>query len=49
MLVARGAGLEAGMAVALKGASGGFEEFEELPNREQYQEIVGLLRELGSA
>ena len=49
MLIARGASLDAGMAVALKGASGGFEEFEELPGREQYEEIVGLLRELGSA
>lgn len=47
MLIARGASLEAGMAVALKGASGGFEEFEELPGREQYEETVALLRELG--
>ena len=49
MLIAHGASLDAGMAVALKGASGGFEEFEELPGRGQYEEIVGLLRELGSA
>ena len=49
MLIAHGASPEAGMHVALKGASGGFEAFEELPNREQYEEIVALLRELGSA
>lgn len=48
-LIAHGASPDAGMAVALKGASGGFEEFEELPGREQYKGIVGLLRELGSA
>ena len=46
MLIARGASLDSAMAVALKGASGGFEEFGELPGREQYEEIVGLLREL---
>ena len=46
MLIAHGASLESGMAVALKGADGGFEEFEELPSRAQYNEIVGLLREL---
>lgn len=49
MLIARGASLDSAMEVALKGASGGFEEFGELPGREQYEEIVGLLRELGSA
>ena len=46
MLIARGASLDSAMEVALKGASGGFEEFGELPGREQYEEIVGLLREL---
>lgn len=46
MLVAHGASLESGMAVARKGAAGGFEEFEELPSRAQYKEIVGLLRKL---
>ena len=49
MLIARGASLDSAMEVALKGASGGFEEFGELPGREQYEEIVGLLRELDSA
>ena len=49
MLIAHGASLDSAMKVALKGASGGFEEFGELPGREQYEEIVGLLRELGSA
>ena len=48
MLIAHGASLDGGMAVALKGAAGGFEEFEELPGRERYEEIVGLLRDLGS-
>ena len=49
MLIARGASLDSAMEVALKGASGGFEEFGELPGREQYEEIVRLLRELDSA
>ena len=49
MLIAHGASLDSTMKVALKGASGGFEEFGELPGREQYEEIVGLLRELDSA
>ena len=49
MLIARGASLDSAMEVALKGASGGFEEFEELPGRAQCEEIVGLLRELDSA
>ena len=49
MLIARGASLDSAMEVALKGASGGFEEFEELPGRERYEEIVALLRELDSA
>ncbi len=47
-LIARGASLECGMQVALKGASGGFEKYAELPDREQYEGIVELLRELGS-
>ena len=49
MLIARGASLDSAMEVALKGASGGFEEFEELPGRAQYEEIVGLLRELANS
>ena len=49
MLIAHGASLDSAMKVALKGASGGFEEFGELPGREQYEEIVGLLRGLDSA
>ena len=49
MLIARGASLDSAMEVALKGASGGFEEFGELPGREQYEDIVGLLREIDSA
>ena len=49
MLIAHGASLDSAMEVARKGASGGFEEFGELPGREQYEKVVGLLRELGSA
>lgn len=49
MLIAHGASLDSALEVALKGASGGFEEFGELPGRAQYEEIVGLLRELDSA
>ena len=55
LLVARGAdlGLWEGkdltaLQVALKGASGGFEEFEELPSRQEYSEVAELLRELGA-
>lgn len=48
LLISRGASLESGMRVAVKGASGGFGEFAELPDRGQYEEIVELLRELGS-
>ncbi len=48
LLIARGANLDSGMRVALKGASGGFEEYAELPDRRQYEGIVELLGELGS-
>ena len=48
MLISRGASLESGMRVALKGVSGGFEEYAELPGRRQYESIVELLGELGS-
>ena len=47
-LTSRGADLASGMRVALKGASGGFEEYAELPDRRQYEGIVELLGELGS-
>ena len=46
-LTSRGADLAGGMRVALKGASGGFEEYAELPDRRQYEGIVELLGELG--
>lgn len=48
VLISRGASLDSGMRVALNGASGGFEEHAELPDRRQYEGIVELLRELGS-
>ena len=48
LLVARGADAEGGLRVALKGASGGYEEFEELPGRAEYESIAALLRELGA-
>ena len=47
-LVSRGASLDEGMRVALRGASGGFEEYPELPGRQQYEGVVELLRELGA-
>ena len=47
-LTSRGADLASGMRVALKGASGGFEEYAELPDRRQYEGIVEMLGELGS-
>ena len=47
-LISCGASRDCGMRVALKGASGGFEEYPELPERQQYQGIVELLGELGS-
>ena len=46
-LTSRGADLASGMRVALKGASGGFEEYAELPDRRQYEGVVELLGELG--
>lgn len=46
LLISHGANLEEGVRVASKGASGGFEEFDELPSRETYQEMVALLEEL---
>ena len=46
LLVSHGADPEAGVPVAAKGASGGFEEFDELPARKTYQEIAALLDEL---
>ena len=48
LLISRGADLDSGMRVALKGASGGFEEYAELPDRRQYEAIVELLREVSS-
>ena len=45
LLISRGASLDCGMLVALKGASGGFEEYPELPDRQQYEGIVELLGE----
>ena len=48
LLISRGADLDSGMQVALKGASGGFEEYAELPDRGEYEGIVELLRDLGS-
>ncbi|MDE2790272.1 MAG: ankyrin repeat domain-containing protein [Paracoccaceae bacterium] len=48
LLISRGANPESGMRVAVKGASGGFEEYAELPDRRDYEGVVELLRELGS-
>ena len=48
LLISRGANLGSGMRVALEGASGGFEEYAELPDRRQYEGIVELLGELSS-
>ena len=48
LLVSHGADLNDGMRVALKGASGGFEEYTELPDRRQYEDIVELFRQLGT-
>ena len=48
LLVSRGANLEGRLQLAVKGASGGFEAFGELPTREQYEGIVELLAGLGA-
>ncbi|MGI9454960.1 MAG: ankyrin repeat domain-containing protein [Aeoliella sp.] len=55
LLVSRGADLgvqEGGdttaLQMAMNGAAGGFEEYDELPSREEYGEIVELLKELGA-
>ena len=49
VLVSRGANTEGRLQTAFKGASGGFEEFCELPTRQEYGSIVQLLGELGVA
>lgn len=49
VLVSRGANLEGRLQLAVKGASGGFEEFSELPSLHEYEGIVELLRELGAS
>ena len=46
LLVARGADAESGLAVALRGAGGRFEEFPELPSRAEYRSAAALLSEL---
>ncbi len=33
---------------AMRGAAGGYEEFDDLPSREEYGKIVELLKELGA-
>ena len=48
VLISRGANLEGRLQLAAKGVSGGFEEFNELPSRHEYEGIVELLRELGA-
>ncbi len=49
VLVSHGACLEGRLQLALKGASGGFEEYAELPDRREYEEFLALLREIGAA
>lgn len=46
-LIEHGANTTGRLATAQKGARGGFEEFEELPSRETYSEIVEQLESLG--
>ena len=55
LLVSRGAELGAiqpqrttALQVAQDGAAGVFEEYEELPSRQEYGEIVDLLKQLGA-
>ncbi len=55
LLIARGAdwGVVEGkdtsvLQEALRGAAGGYEEFDDLPSREEYGKIVELLKELGA-
>ena len=48
ILAAHGANLDGRLQLAVKGASGGFEEFAELPGRQRYGEVAALLRELGA-
>ncbi len=48
LLISHGASLDSGMQVAIKGASGGFEDYPELPDRRQYEGILELLREMSS-
>ena len=46
ILAARGADARSGLPVALKGASGGFAEFAELPSRAEYEAVATFLGEL---
>ena len=46
-LIEHGANTTGRLATAQKGVRGGFEEFEELPSRETYSEIVEQLQSLG--
>lgn len=48
IMVSRGANLEGRLRLAAKGAAGCFEAFGELPGRQQYEEVVALLGELGA-
>ena len=48
VLVSHGAHLKGRLQLAVKGASGGFEAFGELPSRQKYEEIVDLLGEFGA-
>ena len=49
LLVEEGSDTYGRLQTAKKGATGGFEEFEELPNRATYTRIVELLQSLGVA
>ena len=49
VLLSHGANLKGRLELAVKGASGGFEVYAELPDRREYKDIVALLREFRAA
>ncbi|MDH3692972.1 MAG: ankyrin repeat domain-containing protein [Gammaproteobacteria bacterium] len=48
VLISCGANLDGKLQSAIKGASGGYEDFSELPSRHEYEGIAQLLRDFGS-
>lgn len=48
-LIRRGANIEGRLDLARQGASGAFEDYDELPSRDNYEDVVQIIGELVSA